>query len=45
MREIGPVERIPRPLEMLKSPYITNRSGELVKTSQNGMFYHLMYNI
>ena len=41
MKKIAFVERIPRPFEILKLPYISKLSGKFLKTSQNNAFYHL----
>ena len=41
---IGPVERKPRPFQMLKSPYLTKFSGKFLKTLWNSSFYHLVDN-
>ena len=44
MRWIGPVERIPRPFEMLELPYLTKFWGKLSKTSWKSVFYYLVDN-
>ena len=43
MKRIALVERIPRPFEILKSPYLSKLSGKLLKTSQNSALYHLVH--
>ena len=39
---ISLVERIPRPFEILKLPYLSKLSGKFLKSSQNIAFYHLV---
>ena len=43
MKGIALVERIPRPFEILKSPYLSKLSGKFLKTSQNSVLYHLVH--
>ena len=43
MKRIASVERIPRPFEILKSPYLSKLSGKFLKTSQNSALYHLVH--
>lgn len=41
MKEIAPVEGIPRSFEILNLLHISKLSGKFVKTSQNNAFQHL----
>ena len=42
MKRVVSLERIPRPFEILKSPYLSKLSDKFLKTSQNSALYHLV---